>query len=113
LLRLWTPTFLEFPTLFFYLPMLGTQKGGGGHGISASPTGGGGQDISLSAHGIAGGQSSVGSGHGISAGMTKPGMAHPASSMPPAQICIFSSSPNIGQKLAQSPSIKKYIPIIF
>jgi hypothetical protein len=38
--------------------MLGTQKGGGGHGISTSAGGGGGgQDISLSAHGIAGGQS--------------------------------------------------------
>jgi hypothetical protein len=37
--------------------MLGTQIGGGGHVISASPTGAGGQEISLSAHGIAGGQS--------------------------------------------------------
>jgi hypothetical protein len=37
--------------------MLGTQKGGGGHSISASPTGGGGHHISLSAHGVAEGQS--------------------------------------------------------
>jgi hypothetical protein len=93
--------------------MLGTQIGGGGHVISASPTGAGGQVISLSAHGIAGGQSSAGAGHGISAGMTKPGIQHPASSLPPAQICILSSSPKIGQNIAQSPSIKKIYQLFF